>query len=403
MYDVLKRKWLIFVVLAVVLAGAVGVVTAVSGEGTKQVDLSLEECLRLAEENNNNIKVAGIGIEKAKIAKKKFDKQYDQYDDALKAPRRENGSPDPSDDPLAPIKEMLTGMFTPSLTTYDTLSSMEVGKVMAELGVDLAEAGYEHVVRQIKFAVEASYYAALQARDNVEIHGASLERTEEQLKLSELEFKVGRVAKRDVLDSEVQVARAKAEYNQALRERDIAYMKLKEIIGLDLDAPINLTSDFKFKPGDEEINLEESIKKALKDRIEVVQAEYAFKAAEKGFEVAKATYAPNVNIYKEAEYDFREALHKLEDAKTTVEADVREAYLKMKGAEESISVLEKSVEFARESARLAKLQYQAGFIRSIDALAAENALKQVEVQNAAVVYGYNLAKAQFYNAIGGKN
>ncbi|HHU69526.1 MAG TPA: TolC family protein [Thermoanaerobacterales bacterium] len=222
-------------------------------------------------------------------------------------------------------------------------------------------------------------------------------------KLSELEFKVGRVAKRDVLDSEVQAARARAEYNQALRERDIAYMKLKEIIGLDLDAPINLTSDFTFKLGDEEINLEESIKKALKDRIEVIQAEYALKAAEKGFEVAKASYAPNVNIYKEAEYDYQEALLKLEDAKTAVETDVREAYLKMKGAEESISVLEKSVEFARESARLAKLQYQAGFIRSIDVLTVENALKQVEVQKAAVIYGYNLAKAQFYNAIGGRN
>ena len=402
MYSVLKRKWLIFAVIAVILTATV-VAGAVDNDGAKQADLSLEECFRLAEENNNNIKIAYMGIDKAKISKKKFDKQYDQYDDALKAPRRGNGSPDPFDDPLAPIKEMLTGMFTPSLTTYDTLSSMEVGKVMSELGVDLAEAGYEYVVRQIKFAVEAAYYAALQARDNVEIHSASLERTEEQLKLSELEFKVGRVAKRDVLDSEVQAARARAEYNQALRERDIAYMKLKEIIGLDLDAPINLTSDFTFKLGDEEINLEESIKKALKDRIEVIQAEYALKAAEKGFEVAKASYAPNVNIYKEAEYDYQEALLKLEDAKTAVETDVREAYLKMKGAEESISVLEKSVEFARESARLAKLQYQAGFIRSIDVLTVENALKQVEVQKAAVIYGYNLAKAQCYNAIGGRN
>ena len=145
----LKRKWLIFAVIAVNLT-ATGVAGAVDNDGSKQADLSLEECFRLAEENNNNIKIAYMGIDKAKISKKKFDKQYDQYDDALKAPRRGNGSPDPFDDPLAPIKEMLTGMFTPSLTTYDTLYSMEVGKVMSELGVDLAEAGYEYVVRQIK-------------------------------------------------------------------------------------------------------------------------------------------------------------------------------------------------------------------------------------------------------------
>ena len=391
----MRRRLLAVILATVVFLGATTSVGAANTRAIEQLDLSLDDCIRLAEENNNNIKVASIGIEKAKMAEKQFDKQYDEYDGAKKMPRQVIETGDPKYDSII-------GMLTPSMTTYDTLLSMETGKIMSELGVGLATDGYEHVVRQIKFAVEASYYGALQARDNVDIHRRSLERTEEQLKLSELEFKVGSVAKRDVLDSEVQVARAKAEYNQALRERDIAYMKLKEIIGLELDTPINLISDFEFEPNEEEIDLEKLIKKALKDRIEIRQAEYNFKVAEKGLEIAKAAYAPNVNIYKEAEYDYNEAKLGLEDTKTAIEADVREAYLKMQGALESISVLEKSVELARESVRLAKLQYKAGFIRSIDALAAENALKQVEVQKSAVIYGYNLAKAQFYNAIGGK-
>ncbi|QSQ08827.1 hypothetical protein H0A61_01172 [Koleobacter methoxysyntrophicus] len=363
----LKRARIIPVVLALLLAGSLGV-AAVSGD-VKPTELSLEQCFKLAEENNNQIKLAKLGIDKAKIAKRQFNRQYDLYEEA-------------------------------KVSSYEMKSAMEVGKVSTEMGVVLAEKAYESAIQQVKFGVEAAYYAALQARDSVEINEASLKRAEEQLQLSKLEYKVGRVAKRDVLDAEVQAARARADYNQALRDRDIAYMKLKQVIGIELDTPIKLISNFSLDTG-MEINLEEAINWALNERIEVLQAEYGYAVAQKDFEIADAFYSPNVYTYKEKELALQEARIKLEDTKALIEAEVREAYFKMKGAEESIEVLEKSVEYARESLRLAKLQYQAGLIRSIDVMAVENALKQAEAQKAVVIYGYNLAKAQFYNAIGG--
>lgn len=367
MFKVLKQVRIIPAVLALLLAGSLGM--AAVSKDVKPVELSLEQCFKLAEENNNQIELAKLGIDKAKIAKRQFDRQYDLWEAV-------------------------------GNNSYEMKSSMEVGKVSAEMGVVLAEKAYENAVQQVKFGVEAAYYAALQARDNVEINEASLKRAEEQLQLSKLEYKVGRVAKKDVLDVEVQVARAKADYNQALRDRDIAYMKLKQVIGIDLDTPIELTSNFTFDTG-EEINLEEAVNRALNERIEIVQAEQGLAVAQKDFEIADAFYSPNVYTYKEKELALQEARIKLEDTKALIEAEVREAYFKMKGAEESIEVLEKSVEYARESLRLAKLQYQAGLIRSIDVMAVENALKQAEAQKAVVIYGYNLAKAQFYNAIGG--
>jgi len=364
---VLKQVRIIPAVLALLLAGSLGM--AAVSKDVKPVELSLEQCFKLAEENNNQIELAKLGIDKAKIAKRQFDRQYDLWEAV-------------------------------GNNSYEMKSSMEVGKVSAEMGVVLAEKAYENAVQQVKFGVEAAYYAALQARDNVEINEASLKRAEEQLQLSKLEYKVGRVAKKDVLDVEVQVARAKADYNQALRDRDIAYMKLKQVIGIDLDTPIKLTSNFTFDTG-EEINLEEAVDRALNERIEIVQAEQGLAVAQKDFEIADAFYSPNVYTYKEKELALQEARIKLEDTKALIEVEVREAYFKMKGAEESIEVLKKSVDYARESLRLAKLQYQAGLIRSIDVMAVENALKQAEAQKAAVIYGYNLAKAQFYNAIGG--
>lgn len=381
MFKVLKQARIIPAALALLVAGfsgAVGLSTDAAFPGTVEVrtdlkpviELSLEECFKLAEENNNQIRLAQIGVEKAKIAKRRFDRQYDLYEQA-------------------------------KIGSYEVQSSMEVGKVSTEMGLLLAEKTYEHVVRQVRFGVEAAYYAALQARDRVRINEASLRRVEEQLKLSKLEYDLGRVAKRDVLDVEVQLARARADYNQALRDKDIAYMKLKQIIGIDMDAPIELVSDFPVDV-DEAVDLKEAVKRALMEHIEILRAEYGYAIAQKEFEVAKGFYTPNVHIYQEKEKGLEEAAIKLEDAKNAVELEVREAYYRMKGAEESIGVLEKSVEYAGESLRLAVLQYQSGLIRSIDVMAVEDALKQAEAQKAAVIYNYNLAKAQFYNAIGGK-
>ncbi|HHV18661.1 MAG TPA: hypothetical protein GXZ27_07365, partial [Thermoanaerobacterales bacterium] len=49
--------------------------------------------------------------------------------------------------------------------------------------------------------------------------------------------------------------------------------------------------------------------------------------------------------------------------------------------------------------RLAKLSYEAGLIRSVDVAAAEEGLKQVQLQRSGVVYNYNLARLKLENVV----
>ncbi len=72
--------------------------------------------------------------------------------------------------------------------------------------------------------------------------------------------------------------------------------------------------------------------------------------------------------------------------KSAVEAQVRGIWLDFEDAKINIPVMDKALEMAEESLRLAKLSYEAGLIRSVDVAAAEEGLKQVQLQRLSAIY-----------------
>jgi len=363
-----KRMLIVLIMLSMMLLS--GITMADEETAEKIMELSLEECVNMAFENNPDMKLARTRLEKADVKYDRMKRQYDKYED--------------------------TGGY---LNTYDEKLGMETGLRSAEMGLTLARESLKNARLNMRLAVESAYYGALQAQEEVDINRASLERAREQLRISELEYEAGRVARRDVLDAEAAVARAQAAYNASLRSRDIAYMKLKQVVNLPLDTPIKLSSKFDYTPL-KEIDLEGDIAYALENKFEVIQAREQLAVAQKAFEVAENVYAPNVYEYKIKQHELQEVEIALEKAVKAAEVEVREAYYKMKSAEESIPVLEKSLAAARESLRLARLQYKAGLIRSIDVMTVENSVKELELEISRAIHRYNLAKAQYFKAVG---
>ena len=89
----------------------------------------------------------------------------------------------------------------------------------------------------------------------------------------------------------------------------------------------------------------------------------------------------------------------LESVRDNVETEVRSIILDLTEAQANIPLLDKTLEMARESLRLAKLSFEAGIARSVDVSAAEEGLRQVEFQRAQAIYNYNLAKLKLQNVI----
>lgn len=367
----LKKKSLLVITLLLLVTAVSGIPPAGAETGGDTVKISIEDAVVMAMENNASIRLAELGVRNAEVAESKMDSYLDR------------------------LEEMKNTQLAPA--DYNTRVIEKDGERQLKAAVTLAKDGLEFTKRQVALLVKSSYYDALAKRMNVEITAAGAERAEEQLRLAQLQYEVGSVAKTDVLDAEVSLATAKAEHDKAVRDYELSCLKLKQAIGLEFDSEIELTSGFSLEPL-EDVDIEEFEREALETRLDVRQAEEEMLKAKAEFEVAKVFYAPNVFLYQEKEYAYEQKKVALQDVKERALIEIRTAYLNMLSARDGYITLSKAAEQAAESLRLTKLRYKAGMARSIDVAAVENAYRQVELQKAQALYGFNLSKLQFENS-----
>lgn len=363
--------------------------------------LSLEEALAMARENNQQVKLAKLGLEKAELAREQFRFQDKKRDNLINNPPRKPSEEEALIDPEKYEKDLqdyITWEMTAgAMNEFSVEQQFELLDKQTEIGIDLAKRGIDAAVRSIDFGVEGSYYGAIFARESLAIAEAALERQEDMLRVAEAKFRAGTAAKQEVMDAQVQVARARAEVVKAQSEKEKAYMNLKELLGLNLDQKIELDFAFVYEPLEEIPALEELLEEALEHRIDIAQAKAQLEIAQLDFDYTKKAYPSITFVYKQKEHALLEARLNLEDAKTKVEKEIRGLLLDILDAQTNIPVLEESVALAQESLRLAKLSYEAGLLRRVDVDTAEEGLRQVELQHAMAISNYNLAKLKLEN------
>lgn len=377
---------------------------AFAQENKKENDvlkLSLKDAVKLAEENNQQVKLSELNLEKAKLGRQRYryqDRKTRELEDEIKRAIEEwKQLPE---DKQRELEEQGLKPVDPGISSnFEYTYTMDLLDKQTEIAVKLAEAGIDVTVRGIRFGVEAAYYGALSARDNRLLAEAAVERQQDMLRIAQAKYKVGTVAKTEVLDAQVQLARAEADLLKAKSQEEKAYINLKKLLGLPQDMTIELTDSFDYEPVDFDVTLEELIKDAQKNRIDIMSTEGAYELAKLDFDLNSKVYPSNTFIYKEKEHVMEEARMKFEDTKAAVEAEVRQIWLDFEEAKINIPVLDKALEMAEESLRLAKLSYEAGLVRSVDVAAAEEALKQVQLQRSEAIYNYNLARLKLENVV----
>lgn len=358
--------------------------------------LSLEDAIKLAEENNQQVKLSELALEKAKLGRQQYRHQDKRIRDAIDS--WEQMTPEEKAD--MDLEEYMTRLGEyEALSSFDTSSQMDLLDKKTEVYLKLAEAGIDVTIRGIRFGVEAAYYGAISARDNRLLAEAAVERYQDLLRIAEAKYNAGVVAKTEVLDAQVQLAKAEADLLKAKSQEEKAYINLKKLLGLAQDELIELTDTFDYKPTDFDVTLEELIGETLKNRIDIMSAEGAYEVAKLDFDLSSKVYPSNTFIYKEKQHAMEDARIKLEDTKASVEAEVRQIWLDFEEAKVNIPVLDKALEMAEESLRLARLSYEAGLVRSVDVAAAEEGLRQVQLQRSGVIYNYNLARLKLENVV----
>ncbi len=356
-----EKKIIFGILVTLILLTAGGINYAGGIDGPKVRELSLQEAVYLAVKNNPEIELADLAVKKAQ----------NEYDGASDVAYK---------------------------LEYDYVQTHQIGVIKwvnpkaTEVALALAKKRQELAEKTLRLNVETAYYNVLKAERNLAIKREGLKYFQDQSKIALTAFKIGTKAKVDVTIAESAVAGYQAQVTNEENNYRIAVMELNRITGLDLDTPLKLTTKLSIEKIGSTIKLDETIKKALVDNIEILSVKKNLELAEVKYDVAKkfglSAYDTTGIEKKIAEANVR----KQELATTAV---VKQSYLSLFSMERMIEWQTKEVEKAAENARVFLLRYNAGLATSLEAKKATIDLEQAEENLAETIYKYNLLKSQF--------
>jgi len=358
-----KKLFLGFLVSALMLS-AFGINYAVGVDGPEVKTISLEEATELAMQNNPDMEIENLAVEKAQI----------EHDGAKATAKR--------------MDEENVSTYELGQLKWVKPKAKEVALVLAKKQKDLTEKG-------LKLDVEKAYYDVLKAEKGLEIERTGLKYFQDQLKIAETAYKVGTKAKLDVTTAEAAVAGYQASVTRAENTYRTSVLDLNRIIGLDLDTPLKLTSKFAVEKAGDSINLEETINQALEDNIGILSARRNLEVSQVQYDVVKKFYVRGVTVYETAEIDKKSAEASVRKEEVATRASVRKSYLTLFSLEKMIDWQTKEVEKARENARVFMLKYEAGLATGLDARNAARDLETAEQNLTNTIYDYNLTKSKF--------
>ncbi|MEW5900985.1 MAG: TolC family protein, partial [Acidobacteriota bacterium] len=270
------------------------------------------------------------------------------------------------------------------------------------------------------FNVKRGFYGYLLAEQLVKVSAEALDLAAKLLQNVKNMYEVGMASRLDLLRAEVRVANLKPPLINARNNLALAELSFKTLLGLDVAQPVEIAGEMTFQPV--EINLEESIAKALANRPELNQLNYQKRMAYEMVKVARADYFPtlaisgNYNFWADT-FSFKKntwqnfyafnlvlsipifnglatpakvaesqaAVRELEFTEkglvNNVKFEVQAGFLNLNQAKESLLSQEKNVDEALESARIAELNYAEGLVTILDVAQA-----QVSVSEARINY-----------------
>jgi outer membrane protein len=287
--------------------------------------------------------------------------------------------------------------------------------------------------------VKRGFYNYLLAKELVKVSQEALDLAERLLQNVRNMVEVGMASRLDLLRAEVRMANLKPPVIQAKNSVALAEISLKTLLGLDVSQPVEIIGELAYNPV--EVNLEESLAKALANRPELSQIDFQKKMAVEMARIARADYFPTIavsgnynywanflnfrrdnweNFYSfnlvlnipifnglstparvaESKALIRELEFNQKGLINTVKFEVQSAYLIINQAKESLLSQEKNIDAARESVRVAELNYAEGLVTILDVGSAQVALSEAQINYLRALYDYVISQAQLDKAMG---
>lgn len=293
------------------------------------VTLSLADAVRIAERESEAIRVSSAGVDRARgqhlqarsqlfpdvagsvTYQRAIQSQFEEIGKRLggnggdSASNGEGGGGDLADSPLARIFAS-PSTFILGLTASQTLYAggrVKAGLAAADAARRAADLGARAARAQLVYQVAQAYFDAQVATQLQSIADSSLAQAERALQQTQLAREVGNVAEYDLIRARVQRDNARPAVIAARSQRDVALIRLRQILNLPASTALTLSTpveDARTAPASSFRTISDAVPAsadtAASQRAFVRQAEENVHAQEQQLAIARAQRLPSIAL-----------------------------------------------------------------------------------------------------------
>jgi outer membrane protein TolC len=318
-----------------------------------------------------------------------------------------------------------------------TWGKIRAGYDISKYNLSLTKEEYRKTKQDIKFNVVNLFYNILLAKELIKVREESIARIEDHLKAVQDRYDKGYASEFDVLRVKVQLANAKPSLTQAKNLYQLTMNNLKNILGISLEDSVNFEGILNFESV--EVDKSQAEEFAFENRSELKLIFYQKGIGQEALVIAKATNKPN--LLGSASYSYKRPFYSIDEWKTDwnfnflvsvpifdgfltrskvqqarsdlkqlditenqirdlIKLEISQAMSDLNLAKENIVSQEENVKQAKESLRIAKVQYKQGLLTNIEEMDTELALTIAQTNYLQSLSDYLIAKAKYEKAIG---
>src|SRR5207249_2489663 len=437
---------MVALILVPVLLAAVIPAAAQDQAQLQPTPLSLLEALRLALQQNQQLKVAAfeVAVARAQLAQVRAGGAIQGNVQASYARTQEGVS---TSIPISggPGGEVITipasapNIYDARLVLQYPLYSggrVEAQIALGEANLKGAEATFERVRQQIIFTIRQAYYQLLLAQAGLDSANHSVTQAAENLRVARARVASGVSPKFDEVQADVALATARQAQVRARNGLAQGMQALNGLLNLPLQTPLTPTNPFIVSVVETRL-----VSQALETRPELAEVRARQAAAQAGIQLAESGARLNLGLSGAFDYSntsgfgpgpqlsstwsvalaatlnvsdggltkdrVDEARQRLEQLKAAeaqqrqaIELDIRQSYLNLQSAREELTGADALQAQAAEALRIANVRFAAGVGTSLEVLSAQAAASQAEVAKAQAFFTYNVARAALVRAVG---
>jgi len=327
------------------------------------------------------------------------------------------------------------GSASMSQTIYD-FGKTPMDVKTKEFNVESSRFDLEDVTTTVVSNLKTSYYGVLKAKRSRDVNQEIVGQYSEHLRQAKVLFEAGKKPKYDVTKAELDLSNARLDLITAENDLKVAWVRLYNAMGLNTAEQFTISDTLSFE--EYGVTLEGALDRAYQNRPDLRSLAAQKSSAEASVDRAKRDFFPTIS--GNARYNFQgsqyplgqvwnagvsmnmnifegmltrnkieESLARTRSVEAQIEAkrldvflDVKQSYLNLLKAKETISNTEVQIRQATENLELANLRYSSGLADPLEVTDATVGYSKAKLANINALYDYKTAQANIERAMGNR-